>query len=147
MNEKEKKEARKKELTTSIGKFCDLHLDNELFEYTLELLDRLSRKRTLSILNGKIENWASAIIYVIARLNFLFDPQAPLYITADTICDFFGTKKSTAGNKATEIEKACKINVGEEGLCYPEISDALTMIQLPNGMLITKQMAREMGLI
>ena len=147
MNEKEEKQARAKEIGVLINEFSNRYLDNELHGYAIKLLEKLTRKKTYSITSGKIEIWASAIIYVIARLNFLFDPQSPNYITADTICDFFGTKKSTVGTKATDIEKACKIRMGEEGLCNQEISDSLTIVQLPNGMILTKKMAKEAGLL
>lgn len=147
MYEKEVKQLKAKEIRKLIDEFCDQYLNDELRSYALKLLDKLARKRTYSILSGRIDIWASAVIYVIARLNFLFDTQNPYCISADTICDFFGTKKSTVGNKATEIEKACKIRMGEEGLCNPEISDSLTLVQLPNGMVISKKMAKKWGLL
>jgi hypothetical protein len=147
MNEKEKKLERAKEIGNLINKFCDRHLNDELCGYAVKLLEKLARKRTYSITSGKIEIWASAIIYVIARLNFLFDPPNSDFISTDTICDFFGTKKSTVGNKATDIEKACKIRMGEEGFCNAEISDSLTLVELPNGFVISKKMAKEAGLL
>ena len=63
-----------------------------------------------------------------------------MFLSADTICDFFGTKKSTIGNKATQIEKACNFGIGAQGYCSPEISDALTLVELPNGLVIPKSM-------
>jgi hypothetical protein len=63
------------------------------------------------------------------------------------ICGFFGTKKSTVSAKATEIEKACRIRIGQEGLCSAELSDSFTFVQLSNGMVLTKKMAREMGIL
>ena len=142
MNEKEKKQERAKEIRNLINEFCNRYLNDELRGYAIKLLEKLTRKRTYSIISGRIEIWASAIIWVIARLNFLFD-----YISTDTICDFFGTKKSTAGSKATDIEKACKIRMGEEGFCSSEISDSLSFVQLPNGIVLTKKMAKEAGLL
>ena len=76
----------------------------------------------------------------IARLNFLFDTENELFLSADAVCNFFGTKKSTVGNKATQIEKACNLGIGAEGFCSPEISDALTFVELPNGLIIPKSM-------
>jgi hypothetical protein len=37
--------------------------------------------------------------------------------------------------------------MGHEGLCSQEISDELTFIQLPNGMVITKAMAKKHRII
>jgi hypothetical protein len=147
MNEKETKQARAKEIGDLINEFCNRYLNDELHGYAIRLLEKLTREKTYSIISGKIEIWASAIIYVIARLNFLFDSQNPNHISHDTICDFFGTKKSTVGNKATDIEKACKIRIGEEGLCNPEITESFSFLQLSNGMIPSKKMAKEAGLI
>ena len=138
--EKVKKDERLKEIKELVVSFCEKYLNEELKSYVLSLCDTLYRKRKISITSGKKEIWAASIIYVIARLNFLFDSESELFLSADTICDFFETKKSTIGNKATQIEKACDLGIGAQGYCSPEISDALTLVQLPNGLVIPKSM-------
>jgi hypothetical protein len=138
--EKAEKDEQLKEIETLVVSFCVEHLNEDLQGYALRLCDTLGRKRKISIIRGKKEIWAASIIYVIARLNFLFDPANELFLSADTICDFFGTNKSTIGNKATQIEKACNIGIGAQGYCSPEISDALTLVELPNGLVIPKSM-------
>ena len=138
--EKAKKDERLKEIKELAGSFCVEHLNEELQSYALKLCDTLGRKRKISITNGKKEIWAASIIYVIARLNFLFDTKNELFLSADTICNFFGTRKSTVGSKATQIEKACKLGFGAEGFCSPEISDAMTLVELPSGFVIPKSM-------
>jgi hypothetical protein len=141
------KKQRLEEITDLVLAFCEEHLDEELYGYAIELCDMLGRKRKISITRGKKEIWAASIIYVIARLNFLFDPESEFFISADTVCDFFGSKKSTVGNKATQIEKACNLGLGTEGLCSPEISDALTLVELPNGLVIPKSMLPELDIV
>ena len=138
--EKAKKDERLKEIKELVVSFCVEYLNEELQSYALKLCDALGRKRKISITSGKKEIWAASIIYVIARLNFLFDSKNELFLSADTICDFFGTRKSTVGNKATQIEKACNLGIGAEGFCSPEISDAMTLVELPNGLVIPKSM-------
>ena len=123
-----------------IRPFCDQHLNDELTGYVMKLYDKLSRKRTISITRGRPEIWAAAIVYVIARLNFLFDKNNPFFITVDTICEFFDTKKSTVGSKAALIEEACNIGIGEKGLCSPRISDMFTFYQTPEGFILPKTM-------
>lgn len=135
-----KKDERLKEIKELAVSFCVEHLNEELKSYVLRLCDTLNRKRKISITSGKKEIWAASIIYVIARLNFLFDSENELFLSADTICNFFGTKKSTVGSKATQIEKACNLGIGAEGFCSPEISDAMTLVELPNGFVIPKSM-------
>ena len=138
--EKAKKDVRLKEIKELVVPFCIEYLNEELKSYVLRLCDTLNRKRKISITSGKKEIWAAAIIYVIARLNFLFDSENELFLSSDTICNFFGTKKSTVGNKATQIEKACNLGIGAEGFCSPEISDSMTFVELPNGLVIPKSM-------
>jgi hypothetical protein len=144
---KVEKTERLNEIKDLVLAFCEEHLDEELYGYALELCDMLGRKRKISITRGKKEIWAASIIYVIARLNFLFDPESEFFISADTVCDFFSAKKSTVGNKATQIEKACNLGLGAEGLCSPEISDALTLVELPNGLVIPKSMLPELDIV
>lgn len=141
------KTERLNEIQDLVLAFCEEHLDDELYGYAIELCEMLGRKRKISISRGKKEIWAASIIYVIARLNFLFDPESEFFLSADTVCDFFGTKKSTVGNKATQIEKACNLEMGAEGLCSPEISDALTLVELPDGLVIPNSMLPEFDVV
>jgi hypothetical protein len=117
--EKNEKHERLNEIKELIRCFCDLHLTDELTGYAFKLCDKLGRKRTPVITRGGKEIWAASIVYVIARLNFLFDPKSETHITADAICDHFETMKSTIGNKATQIEKACGLRLGGRRLLQP----------------------------
>jgi len=142
-----KKTARIEEVQALLEAFLREHLTPELAGYVRELWKQIGGKRTFVITGGKKEVWASAVIYVIARLNFLFDRSNPHYLSPDVICGFFGTKKSTVASKATQIEHACRIGMGQEGLCSPEISDSFTFLQFPNGLVVSKKMAKDMGLL
>jgi len=145
--EKVSKDERLKEIKELVVSFCVAHLNEELKGYALKLCDTLGRKRKISITQGKKEIWAASIIYVIARLNFLFDVENELFLSADTICDFFGTKKSTIGNKATQIEKACNLGMGSQGFSSSGISDALKLVELPNGLVIPKGMLSDREIV
>ena len=144
---KAKKLRRIQDVLTLLEEFSKQHLSPELSRFVFKLWEHIGKKRNYIITGGKKEAWASAVVYVIARLNFLFDKNNPNYLPPDTICGFFGSKKTTVAARASEIEKVCKIHMGQEGLCSPEISDSLTFVELPNGMVLTKKMAREMGII
>lgn len=135
---KNKKTEKLNEIKGLIKDFSGQHLNDELEGYALKLCDKLGRKRTFIITRGRMEIWAAAIVYVIARLNFLFDREQEYFITADTICEFFGVKKSTVGNKATQIEKNCNLGLGAEGFCSPEITDMFTFYQTSEGFIIPK---------
>lgn len=145
MEEKQRKQERIQEVQSLLDEFASEHLSAEIAGYVFELWKRIGRKRTYAITGGKKEIWASAVVYVIARLNFMFDRSKPDYLPHDAICEYFGTSKTTVGGRATEIEKALNIRVGEEGLCRPEISDALVSVRLPNGLVVSKGMAKRMG--
>jgi hypothetical protein len=141
------KKERINELHDLAGAFCKDNLTDELNSYVDRLIDMLIRSKIYDVGKGKIEILASAVVCVVARLNFLFDKKNDNHISIDKICNYYGTKKRTIEKKANEIESVCKIMIGHEGLCGEEISDALTFIEFQNGMVITKAMAKEYGII
>ena len=65
------------------------------------------------------------------------------YITADTICNYFNTRKSTVGSKATQIEDACKLTIGAEGYCSKQITDSFTFYKTPEGFIVPKSMIED----
>jgi len=146
-NPDDKKSKRIEEVRVLLQEFSNTHLTPELTDYVLRLWEQIGRKRNYVITGGRPEVWASATVYVIARLNFLFDRQNKNFLPPDTICNFFGTKKNTISAKATEIEKVCRIRMGQDGLCSPDIADSLSFVRLPNGLILTRRQAKEMGLI
>ena len=137
------KQKRLDEIKGMVRAFSEPHLNVEFAGYALKLCEKLGRMRKLSITRGRTEIWAAAIIHAIARLNFLFDPESENHITADTICEFFQTKKSTVGNKATQIEKACDLVLGAEGYCSQEISEAFMFLETPEGLILPGGMLTE----
>jgi len=141
------KKERINELHDLTRAFCKENLTEEFNSYMDRLIDILVKSKKYDIGKGKIEILASAVVCVIARLNLLFDKKNDNYISIDRICDYYGTKKRTIETKAHEIESVCKIMIGHEGICSEEISDALTFIEFENGMIITKAMAKEHGII
>ena len=129
------KNERLDEMKALVQPFCDQYLNEELTGYVMKLCERLGRKRTISITRGRPHIWAAAVVYVIARLNFLFDQENPFFLTADTICEFFGTRKSTVGNKATQIMKDCNLRFGTEDFCSHHISNMFRFVQTLEGFV------------
>ena len=138
------KQARIDEVQKLLDAFSKEHLTQELTEYLQTLWEKVGRKRTYVITGGKKEIWASAVVYVIARLNFLFDPANPNYLTADQICAFFGTKKSTVASRAGDIEKAgiiynlMKDRVDVSGFKDTLVADDFSLASLPEEIWRTK---------
>jgi hypothetical protein len=99
----DKKAERVEGIKTLLEDFGREELNTLYLGFAIELLNKISRMRKLNIQRGHIEIWAAAIVYVIARLNFLFDPESDVPLSPDTICEYFDTVKSTVGNKAAQI--------------------------------------------
>jgi hypothetical protein len=131
------------EIKSHIHNFCEKKLNSELEGYCYRLCETLGRKRKINMLRSISEQWAASIIYVIARLNYLFDQENEYFITADDICNFFNTKKSTTGNKATQIEKLCNLSMGAEDYCSEDIRDSFTFYETESGLIIPKSMINE----
>ena len=108
--------------------------------FAIKLLNKIARMRKLNIQRGHMEIWAAAIVYVIARLNFLFDPESDMLLSADTICDYFNTVKSTVGNKASLIQKTCNLYYGAEDFSRQDIIDTFTYVETPEGFVFPKNM-------
>ena len=134
------KKVRIQAISDRIEGFCRSCLNDEYETFAKGLLARIAYLPQLNLQRGRPEIWAAAIVTVIARLNFLFDPAGPDATSMEAICDFFGTVRSTTGNKATAIEKACDIRMGEPGLCREEITDSLTFVETDEGFLVPKRM-------
>ena len=102
MTKKEIKE-RENKLLEMTGIFCSQKLDDDYFHLCEKLIKKLGRKRDVPFQRGKLEIWAAAVVYAIGSINFLFDKSFEPYMSAEQICEHFGTKSSTVSNKAREI--------------------------------------------
>lgn len=81
-----------------------------IFELAERLTQKLGRKRNVPFITGKPEIWAAAIIHALGSINFLFDKSFEPYVSVDELNDFFGTKKSTTGNKSKLIRDLLKLS-------------------------------------
>lgn len=97
--------ARYVQIAEIVEKFCDEKLNKEYREVCLKALVKLCRKRPSPLMTGKAQTWACGIIYAIGSSNFIFDKSQPINMTANEIAEWFNLSKSTAGNKAAEINK------------------------------------------
>ncbi|MBA7551347.1 hypothetical protein ES705_43887 [subsurface metagenome] len=102
-------EEKKKILIRMTSDFCKEHLNEEYKELCEKLILKMSRKRNVPFLSGRINIWATAIIHSIGQINFLFDKSFKPYASTDDICSFFGTAKSTTSQKAKMIRDMFKM--------------------------------------
>ncbi|ODS36657.1 hypothetical protein BEH94_11745 [Candidatus Altiarchaeales archaeon WOR_SM1_SCG] len=102
-------EEKKKILTETTAKFCNEYLDDDYKQLCEKLIQKMSRKRNVPFLSGKIEIWAAAVVYALGQINFLFDKSFEPYASADDLCDYFGARKSTTSQKAKIIRDMFKM--------------------------------------
>ena len=121
-----------------IEDFGSAYLNPQYTAFVDNLCDRIAETPTLNIQRGRVEIWAAAMVYVIARLNFLFDPESDAPITPDTICGHFNTVKSTVASKATLIQDACDLDWGAKDFCRRDIIDAFAFVETPEGFILPK---------
>jgi len=107
--EKEKIIAKQNEIIQLTKKFCSEKLNEEYAILAEKLICKLGRKRNVPFVTGQSAIWAAAVIHALGTINFLFDKSAKPYITIDELNDFYGTKKSTTGNKSKEIRDLLKL--------------------------------------
>ncbi len=103
-------QAKTQQLITMTAEFCDQRLDDDYKQLCEKLILKLSRKRHVPFETGRMEIWAAAVVYAIGSINFLFDKSFKPYATADDICAYFDTSKSTTGQKAKLIRDMFKMD-------------------------------------
>jgi hypothetical protein len=107
--EKEKIIERQQEIIQLAKSFCNEKLNEEYAILAEKLICKLGRKRSVPFVTGQTTIWAAAVIHALGTINFLFDKSSKPYTTIDDINNFFGTKKSTTGNKSKEIRDLLKL--------------------------------------
>ncbi len=105
----QKIEKQKQQILDLVREFCAKELDEEYFELAERLTHKLARKRNSPLATGQPKIWAAAIIHALGTINFMFDKSFEPYLSIDDINNFFGTNKSTSGNKSRLIRDLLKL--------------------------------------
>jgi hypothetical protein len=126
------------EMTTG---FCDEYLDEDYKQLCEKLIRKMSRKRNVPFLSGRIEIWAAAIVYAIGSINFLFDKSFEPYATASDVCDYFGTSQSTTSQKAKVIRDMFKLGYWDNEFSTSHMmeSNPFSDLLMVNGLIVDKQ--------
>ncbi len=132
---------RKADLITMLSAYCDKRLNNEYKELCIKIAIKMSRKRRIPFLKGKMEIWAAAIIYAIGQINFLFDQSFEPYNTPDDICNYFHTSKSTTSQKAKTIRDTFALGYFDQEFSTKKIidSDPMRSMIIMNGIIVPKE--------
>jgi hypothetical protein len=107
--DKEKIMEKQEHIIQLVKSFCGEKLNEEYAALAEKLVCKLGRKRNVPFETGQAQIWAVAVIHALGTINFLFDKSSAPYVSIDEINDFFGTKKSTTGNKSKEIRDLLKL--------------------------------------
>ena len=107
-------------LTESV---CDEHLTDEYADLCHKLCATLSRKRPSPLARGRAKSWAGAILYTIARVNFLFDPSQDPHMQAGELCAAAGVSQGTASAKSTQIMDLLNIMQMDPDWTLPSLMD------------------------
>lgn len=83
---------------------CVENLDENYSELCEKLVKKMGRKHDVPFKRGRLDIWASAVVYAIGSINFLFDQSFEPYMSAAQVCDYFGTNQSTVSQKARRIK-------------------------------------------
>jgi hypothetical protein len=94
--------------------FADRYLDEDYKMLCRKLIDKMSRKRQVPFLSGRLEIWAAAVVYALGQINFLFDKNFEPYVSATDLCNYFGTSQSTTSQKAKIIRDMLKMRYFDE---------------------------------
>ena len=146
MNNKEKINTIKQELIKLTSEFCSKYLDEEYKKLSEKLILKMSRKRNVPFLSGRINVWAAGVIYSLGQVNFLFDKSFEPYVTPDDICNYFETSKSTTSQKAKIIRDMFKMDYWNSEFATEMMkkNNPLNDIVMVNGLAIPKDMLFEL---
>src|SRR5438105_13771150 len=110
--------------------FCDHYLDQEYKALCEKLIRKMSRKKVVPFMSGRIEIWAAAVIYALGTINFLFDKSSQPYASTDDICGYFGTSKSTTSQKSKTIRDMFKLHYFDDEFGTAEMREKIPLASI-----------------
>lgn len=136
---------KEKKLIEMTSSFCDENLDEEYKDLCVKVIQKLGRKHDVPFKRGKLEIWASGIIYALGQINFLFDKSFEPYASPDDICNYFSTKKSTVSNKARDIRDMLKMKQHDEEFLTKSIFESMPKYYLEpeTGLILDEDFMNE----
>jgi hypothetical protein len=119
--------------------FCDNDLNQEYFELSVKLIQKLGRKRNPPFETGKLEIWAAAVIHALGTINFLFDKASKPYSTVDILNNYFGTNKSTTTGKSKEIRDTLKLTMFDSAFSTSSAKERnpFNNLMMVNGFIVS----------
>ena len=130
-----------KTLIEMTSKYCDEFLDDDYKQLFIKMIEKMARKHSVPFLSGRVEIWASAIIYAIGSINFLFDKSFKPFVTGDDISNYFNTSKSTTAQKSKIIRDMFKLRYYDTEFSTKHLADKNPMENMImfNGFVVDKR--------
>jgi hypothetical protein len=126
------------QITALTDSVCQEHLTDEYADLCRKLCAILSRKRPSPLVRGRVKSWAGAILYTIARVNFLFDVSQDPHMSAGELCAAIGVSQGTASAKSTQIMDLLDIIQMHPDWTLPSLLDLNPMawMIMVNGLIV-----------
>jgi hypothetical protein len=134
--DKETLKIRQQNILDLLREFCSNKLDEEYFDLSERLVQKLGRKRNKPLATGKPQIWAASVIHALGTINFLFDSSFEPYISVEEINTYFGTSKSTTGAKSKQIRDLLKLRQWDNEFSTKRMqnSDPFANLVMVNGL-------------
>jgi hypothetical protein len=126
------------EIRDSMLTFIQMHFDSTLNELSENLLTLVQKNRRLNFFRGGVQSWAAAIIYTIARFNFLFDKSIACHVAPEMICKHFSESKTKLIKKVDQIEPACNFELGDPAISLKSTVGMFEVFSTSSGFIIPK---------
>ena len=91
-------------LTEMVEDFCDEYLTDEYKELSLKTVEIMADARSVPFKRGKLEVWASAVVYSVCQIYSLFDESNEVHIERKDILNYFNTKQGIVSRKAVNLK-------------------------------------------
>jgi len=153
----QKMQANYDEIVDLTNAVCHEHLTDEYTDLCRKLCATLARKRPSPLARGRARSWAGAILYTIARVNFLFDPSQDPHMRATELCAAVGVSQNNASAKSTQIMDLLDIMQMSPDWTLPNLMDdnPMAWMIMVDGLIVDvrsqpreiQEIAFEMGLI
>jgi hypothetical protein len=137
MSNRELVQQKKDTLIQMTDGFAERYLDEDYKMLCRKLIEKMSRKRQVPFLSGRLEIWAAAVVYALGQINFLFDKSFEPYVSATDLCDYFGTSQSTVSQKAKKIRDMFKMGYFDEEFSTEKMQEEnpLDNLVMINGLI------------
>ncbi len=128
----------KEELLQLTLSFCNEYLDEEYTDLCSRLIDKMSRKRQVPYLSGRLTIWAGAVIHALGTINFLFDRSTQPYVAAPQIAEHFEASLGTISQKGKVIRDMFKMGYWDSEFATKRMQESspLANLMLINGFFM-----------